>query len=268
MPLIAGVEEAGATRAVTDPADRRRIVGQVGEASDEQIERALEAGSKATLGWDRVPAGKRGDYLERAGDLLQARLPDFVALIVREGGRTIPDALAEVREAIDHCRYDAARLRYDFAAPQELAGPTGERNALELHGRGVFACISPWNFPLAIFLGQIAGALAAGNAVIAKPAEQTPLVAAAAVRLLHEAGIPGDVVQLLPGEGPVGAKLVADPRIAGVAFTGSTDTARAINRSLANRVRPYCELSSPRPGDRMRRSRIRARCPNSLSPTY
>ena len=159
-------------------------------------------------------------------------------MIVREGGRTIPDALAEVREAIDHCRYDAALLRRDFAAPQELAGPTGERNALELHGRGVFACISPWNFPLAIFLGQIAGALAAGNAVIAKPAEQTPLVAAAAIRLLHEAGIPGDVVQLLPGEGPVGAKLVTDPRVAGVAFTGSTDTARAINQSLANRPGP------------------------------
>src|SRR6185437_16308005 len=109
---------------------------------------------------------------------------------------------------------------------------------LELHGRGVFACISPWNFPLAIFLGQIAGALAAGNAVIAKPAEQTPLVAATAVRLLHEAGFPGDVVQILPGEGSVGAKLVADPRIAGVAFTGSTDTARSINQSLAQRPGP------------------------------
>jgi RHH-type proline utilization regulon transcriptional repressor/proline dehydrogenase/delta 1-pyrroline-5-carboxylate dehydrogenase len=158
---------------------------------------------------------------------------------VREGGRTIPDAQGELREAVDHCRYDALRARADFAAPLLLPGPTGERNTLALEGRGVFACIAPWNFPLAIFIGQIAAALAAGNAVIAKPAEQTPLVAAAAVRLLHEAGIPGDVLHLLPGDGPsVGARLVADPRIAGVAFTGSTETGRAINRVLAQRPGP------------------------------
>jgi RHH-type proline utilization regulon transcriptional repressor/proline dehydrogenase/delta 1-pyrroline-5-carboxylate dehydrogenase len=170
-------------------------------------------------------------------------MADLMAIVIREGGRTIPDALAEVREAVDYCRYYALRARAEFAAPELLPGPTGERNTLSLHGRGVFACISPWNFPLAIFTGQIVAALAAGNAVIAKPAEQTPLVAAAAVRLLHEAGIPGDVLQLLPGDGPtVGARLVADPRISGVAFTGSTETARAINLELARRPGPIVPL--------------------------
>jgi len=154
----------------------------------------------------------------------------------------LPDALSELREAVDFCRYYAARARADFTAPLALPGPTGERNTLALHGRGVFACISPWNFPLAIFTGQIAAALAAGNAVIAKPAEQTPLVAAAAIRLLHAAGVPGDVLHLLPGGGEVGARLVADPRIAGVAFTGSTDTARAINLTLARRSGPIVPL--------------------------
>jgi RHH-type proline utilization regulon transcriptional repressor/proline dehydrogenase/delta 1-pyrroline-5-carboxylate dehydrogenase len=147
--------------------------------------------------------------------------------------------VAELREAVDFCRYYAARARADFAKPIELPGPTGERNRLELHGRGVFACISPWNFPLAIFTGQVAAALAAGNAVIAKPAEQTPLIAAAAVRLLHQAGVPGAALNLLTGDGPsVGAPLIADPRVAGIAFTGSTETARLINQALAQRDGP------------------------------
>jgi RHH-type proline utilization regulon transcriptional repressor/proline dehydrogenase/delta 1-pyrroline-5-carboxylate dehydrogenase len=166
----------------------------------------------------------------------------LMAIIVREGGRILQDALSEVREAVDFCRYYAARARADFAAPLALPGPTGERNSLSLHGRGVFACISPWNFPLAIFTGQIAAAVAAGNAVIAKPAEQTPLIAAAAIRILHEAGIPGDVLHLLPGGGEVGARLVGDPRIAGIAFTGSTETARAINEVLARRPGPIVPL--------------------------
>ncbi len=166
-----------------------------------------------------------------------------MALIIREGGRTIPAALSEVREAADYLRYYAARARADFAEPLALPGPTGERNRLFLHGRGVFACISPWNFPLAIFTGQIAAALAAGNAVIAKPAEQTPLTAAAAIRHLLAAGIPGDALHLLPGSGEtVGAALTADPRIAGIAFTGSTDTARAINLALAERPGPIVPL--------------------------
>jgi RHH-type proline utilization regulon transcriptional repressor/proline dehydrogenase/delta 1-pyrroline-5-carboxylate dehydrogenase len=173
---------------------------------------------------------------------MEERMPVLMAIIVREGGRILQDALSEVREAVDFCRYYAARARADFAAPLALPGPTGERNSLSLHGRGVFACISPWNFPLAIFTGQIAAALAAGNAVIAKPAEQTPLIAAAAIRILHEAGIPGDVLHLLPGGGEVGARLVGDPRIAGIAFTGSTETARAINEVLARRPGPIVPL--------------------------
>jgi RHH-type proline utilization regulon transcriptional repressor/proline dehydrogenase/delta 1-pyrroline-5-carboxylate dehydrogenase len=166
-----------------------------------------------------------------------------MALLVREGGKTIPDALAEVREAVDFCRYYAVGARRHFAGPIVLPGPTGESNELHLAGRGVFLCISPWNFPLAIFIGQVAAALAAGNAVIAKPAEQTPLVAACAVALAHRAGVPASVLHLLPGDGArVGARLAADPRIAGVAFTGSTETARAINQVLAGRPGPIVPL--------------------------
>ncbi len=164
------------------------------------------AASAARLGRD-APAPSARRVLEQAADLFEASARRLMALVIREGGRTIPDALAEVREAVDFLRYYAARARADFAAPQRCPGPTGERNELALHGRGVFACISPWNFPLAIFTGQVAAALAAGNAVIAKPAEQTPLIAAAAVRLLHQAGVPGDVLHLLPGDGEaVGAR--------------------------------------------------------------
>ena len=162
-------------------------------------------------------------------------MPQFIALCTKEAGKTIPDGVAEVREAVDFLRYYAAQARKLFA-PEALPGPTGESNELQLHGRGVFVCISPWNFPLAIFVGQVAAALAAGNSVIAKPAEQTNLIGYAAVKLLHEAGVPEAVLQFLPGDGAtVGAALTRDPRVAGVAFTGSTDTARAINRALAAR---------------------------------
>jgi RHH-type proline utilization regulon transcriptional repressor/proline dehydrogenase/delta 1-pyrroline-5-carboxylate dehydrogenase len=237
-PMIGGVERPGSSRPAHDPADRRREIGMVAEASPVEVEQALALAAKAAPLWDAAPAAQRAAALERAADLLEARRAMLMALVIREGGRTIPDALSEGREAIDYCRYYAGRVREDFAAPVALPGPTGERNTLALRGRGVFACISPWNFPLAIFMGQVTAALAASNAVIAKPAEQTPLVAAAAVRLLHEAGVPGDVLHLLPGDGSVGARLVGDPRIAGVAFTGSTETARAINQALANRPGP------------------------------
>jgi RHH-type transcriptional regulator, proline utilization regulon repressor / proline dehydrogenase / delta 1-pyrroline-5-carboxylate dehydrogenase len=164
-------------------------------------------------------------------------------MIIREGGRTIPAALSEVREASDFLRYYAARARADFARPEALPGPTGERNQIALDGRGVVLCISPWNFPLSIFTGQIAAALAAGNAVIAKPAEQTPLVGAAAVRIMLAAGVPGDVLHLLPGPGEsIGGLLVADRRIGGIAFTGSTETARGINLVLAQRPGPIVPL--------------------------
>src|SRR5690606_1585296 len=186
-------------------------------------------------GWDATPAASRAAILEHAADLLEQRMAQYIALCTKEAGKTIPDGVAEVREAVDFLRYYAGQARQLFA-PEALPGPTGESNTLQLGGRGVFVCISPWNFPLAIFAGQVAAALAAGNAVIAKPAEQTNLVGWHAVKLLHEAGIPADVLQFVPGDGAtVGAAVTSDPRVAGVAFTGSTDTARAINRAMAAR---------------------------------
>ena len=237
-PVIGGAEVKGKAkpRQVLDPADRRRTVGTVIDARVRDIDAALTQACAAAPEWDRTPAEARAVILEAAGELFEDNFAALIALLVREGGQTLADAVAEVREAVDFCRYYAARARADFALPLELKGPTGEDNRLGLQGRGVFACISPWNFPLAIFCGQVTAALAAGNAVIAKPAEQTPLIARYAVRLLHQAGVPGDVLHLLPGAGEaVGARLVADPRIDGVAFTGSTETARAINQALAAR---------------------------------
>jgi RHH-type transcriptional regulator, proline utilization regulon repressor / proline dehydrogenase / delta 1-pyrroline-5-carboxylate dehydrogenase len=179
--------------------------------------------------------------LADAADSLEAERGRFIALLQNEGGKTLDDAFAELREAVDLCRYYAADARQALAT-QVLPGPTGESNELAYHGRGVFVAISPWNFPLAIFVGQIAAALLAGNTVVAKPAEQTPLVAAAAVALLHEAGIPPSALHVVPGDGDVGACLVADPRIAGVAFTGSTAVAATINRSLAAKRGPIVPL--------------------------
>jgi RHH-type transcriptional regulator, proline utilization regulon repressor / proline dehydrogenase / delta 1-pyrroline-5-carboxylate dehydrogenase len=242
-PIIGGVEQPGESELVLDPSDRRRQVGSVVMTAPEQVDQALARAASSAPNWERMPAGEGAAILERAADLFENHRAELMAQIIREGGRTIPAGLAELREAADYLRYYALRARADFASPEALPGPTGERNELALHGRGVFACISPWNFPLAIFTGQIAAALAAGNAVVAKPAEQTPLTAAAAVRLLHQAGIPGDVLHLLPGTGEgVGAPLVADPRVAGVAFTGSTETARLINLELARRPGPIVPL--------------------------
>jgi RHH-type proline utilization regulon transcriptional repressor/proline dehydrogenase/delta 1-pyrroline-5-carboxylate dehydrogenase len=242
-PLIGGADQKGAARPVTNPADRRQTVGEVVEAGPGQVEQALARAHAAAEDWDATPAEVRAAYLERAADLMEAESAELMALCVREAGKTLPDAVAELREAVDFCRYYAARACVDFGRPQALPGPTGERNEIRLHGRGAFACISPWNFPLAIFSGQVAAALAAGNPVVAKPAEQTPLIAAAAVRLLHRAGVPGEVLHLLPGDGAkVGGPLVADSRIAGVAFTGSTETARLINRTLAERAGPIVPL--------------------------
>jgi RHH-type proline utilization regulon transcriptional repressor/proline dehydrogenase/delta 1-pyrroline-5-carboxylate dehydrogenase len=238
-PLVAAGTSATTAREIVDPSDHRRKIGTVVDAIGADAEAALAHAVTAAPSWDRVPAAERASCLDLAADLLEGRMAAFMALIVREGGRIIPDALSEVREAIDYCRYYGQQARADFAAPLPLPGPTGERNSLALHGRGVFLCLSPWNFPLAIFLGQVTAALAAGNAVIAKPAEQTPLVAHAAIRLLHEAGVPPEIVQFLPGDGAtLGAQLVADRRVAGVAFTGSTETARLINESLARRPGP------------------------------
>jgi RHH-type proline utilization regulon transcriptional repressor/proline dehydrogenase/delta 1-pyrroline-5-carboxylate dehydrogenase len=242
-PLVAGIDRSGSGEPVFDPSDRRRVIGTVANARATEVETALAVAAKATPDWERTAAERRAALLEAAAELFEVRAAELMARIIREGGRTIPDALAELREAIDHLRYSAMRARTDFAVAEQLPGPTGERNEIALHGRGTFLCISPWNFPLAIFTGQIAAALAAGNAVIAKPAEQTPLVAAHAVRLLHEAGIPGEVLHLLPGNGArIGGALVKDARIAGVAFTGSTETASQINRALARRSGPIVPL--------------------------
>jgi RHH-type proline utilization regulon transcriptional repressor/proline dehydrogenase/delta 1-pyrroline-5-carboxylate dehydrogenase len=175
---------------------------------------------------------ERCNCLLRAADLFERHGPELLALCVREGGKTLVDAVSELREAVDFLRFYAAEAR-TRAGRRVLPGPTGERNLLGLHGRGVFVTISPWNFPLAIFTGQIAAALVVGNAVVAKPAPQTPLIAAKAVALLHRAGVPQDALVMLPGDASVGAQLVHGPGVAGVAFTGSTQVSRAINRALA-----------------------------------
>jgi len=223
--------------------DRRRAPGTIAAATAPELDAAVRGAAAAWRGWDATPAEDRARCLERAADALEAHMDELVSLCVREAGKTLPDAVAEVREAVDFCRYYAARGRIEFAAPVDLPGPTGESNRLGLGGRGVFACISPWNFPLAIFTGQVTAALMAGNAVIAKPAEQTPLIGARAVAILHEAGVPRDVLHLVVGAGEaVGAPLVRHPSITGVVFTGSYETACAINRALAARDGPIVPL--------------------------
>ncbi|SLN11482.1 bifunctional proline dehydrogenase/L-glutamate gamma-semialdehyde dehydrogenase PutA [Oceanibacterium hippocampi] len=235
-PSLAAGKRGGKAAEIRDPSDNRRVVGEVVEADAAIAGRAADAAAGAAPDWNAVGGAKRAAILERLADLLEGRRAELMALLVREAGKTLPDAISEVREAADFCRYYAAGARRDFVAPVALPGPTGERNEIALAGRGVFLCISPWNFPLAIFTGQVAAALAAGNAVLAKPAEQTPLIAARAVALAHEAGVPAEVLQLLPGPGPeIGNALLAHPALAGVAFTGSTETAKLINRRLADR---------------------------------
>lgn len=192
---------------------------------------AIDRAHAAFPEWTARPVDERAAMLEKLGDNLETHRDELMALAVQEAAKTIPDALAEVREAVDFCRYYAARARADLQSV-ELPGPTGERNMMHLDGRGVWATIAPWNFPLAIFLGQTVAALVTGNTVVAKPAPQTPRIAARAVELAHEAGIPKDVLILVPGGPEVGAALTADVRIQGVAFTGSTGTARRIAQSL------------------------------------
>jgi RHH-type proline utilization regulon transcriptional repressor/proline dehydrogenase/delta 1-pyrroline-5-carboxylate dehydrogenase len=236
-PIIGGKLRAGVNpQDVTNPADRSQVLGHVSEASVEDVDAAIMAAANAQVAWDRIGGAGRAPILRAMADGLEADMDRLVALLSREAGKTLNDGVAEVREAADFCRYYALLAERDFGGAQTLKGPTGETNQLILHGRGVFAAISPWNFPLAIFTGQIAAALAAGNAVVAKPAEQTPLIAAEAVRLFYKAGLNPDLLALVPGRGEVvGAALTAHPGIDGVAFTGGTDTASAINRGLAAR---------------------------------
>jgi len=234
--LINGKPGSGETLSLVNPADESRHVGTIGQATAADAERAVASAHAAQPTWDALGADKRAAILLKAADAFEAHRDQFLARCTLEAGKTLADGVAEVREAVDFLRYYASQARSEFGGEKVLVGPTGERNSLRLRGRGVFACISPWNFPLAIFTGQVGAALAAGNAVIAKPAEQTPLTAALAVQLLHASGVPTEVLQFLPGDGgTVGAALTRDPRIAGVAFTGSTDTARLIERSLAAR---------------------------------
>jgi len=223
------------TITVASPADRTRIVGAWSPLPLDRVADVIAAAARAYPRWNATPVEIRAGILERAADRLEARRAEFVRLLILEAGKTIADALAELREAVDFLRYYAAQARRLLAMPETLPGPTGELNELQLHGRGVFVCISPWNFPLAIFTGQIAAALVAGNPVVAKPAEQTSLIASLMARLLREAGVPSYVFQCVLGAGDLGAALVADARIAGVAFTGSVDVAQAINRTLAAR---------------------------------
>ena len=231
--IIDGKPGGGAQRPALSPVDGGQI-GVVVEIAPSHAAQAMAAAQKGFRAWDRAGHATRAGALDKAGELLEARAPQFLALLQAEGGKTIDDAISELREAVDFCRYYAARAR-EMGAGQTMPGPTGEDNHLRYRGRGVFVCVSPWNFPLAIFLGQVSAALVAGNSVVAKPAEQTPLIAHAAVKLLHEAGVPASALHLALGDGAVGAALTSHPLAAGVAFTGSTEVAQKINRALAAR---------------------------------
>jgi RHH-type proline utilization regulon transcriptional repressor/proline dehydrogenase/delta 1-pyrroline-5-carboxylate dehydrogenase len=228
-------ERAALNQLVSDiAAQKLPAVGSIADATAVQASAAIAAARNGFKDWSRTPAETRAHLLEKAADLLEQRAAHFIALLQHEGGKTLDDALSEVREAIDFCRYYGAQGRELF-----------ESNMLRLRGRGVFVAISPWNFPLAIFLGQVTAALMAGNAVVAKPAEQTPLIAAEAVRLLHEAGIPASALHLVQGDGRVGAALVSHANAAGVVFTGSTEVARSINRALAAKDGPIVSFRRP-----------------------
>ncbi len=236
-PIVDGKVLAGTDpgQLVLCPHDRRQRIGTVRAADAAAVGQAIAGAQRAAHAWDRLGGPARADILERAADLYERDRARLMAVIVREAGKTLESALGDVREAVDFLRYYASEARRLFAGPVNLKGPTGETNLLELRGRGPFACISPWNFPLAIFTGQVAAALAAGNPVLAKPAEQTPIVAFLAAELLNQAGLPPSVLQLLPGDGAVGSALVKDLRVAGVAFTGSNATGWAIQSALAAR---------------------------------
>jgi RHH-type proline utilization regulon transcriptional repressor/proline dehydrogenase/delta 1-pyrroline-5-carboxylate dehydrogenase len=231
--VIGGKAGTGRARRLFGPADPASLIGSAIEPTADDANAAIAAARAGFSHWSRTPAASRAGHLDRAADLLEQRAARFIALLQREGGKTLDDAVSEVREATDFCRYYASLGRDLFGASEAMPGPTGESNVLGLRGRGVFIAISPWNFPLAIFTGQITAALMAGNTVVAKPAEQTPLIAFEAIALLHQAGVPASALHLVPGDGGIGAALVAHPDVAGVVFTGSTEVARGINRVLA-----------------------------------
>jgi RHH-type transcriptional regulator, proline utilization regulon repressor / proline dehydrogenase / delta 1-pyrroline-5-carboxylate dehydrogenase len=242
--LIGGkVGKGGPLRQIHSPHDRSVSVGAVQEAADADVLKAMELAAKGQRGWCDMRGVARAAVLDKVADLYETKRDLLLALLIREAGKSLDNAMADFREAIDFLRYYAAEARREFETPRVMPGPTGERNELSLRGRGVFAAIAPWNFPLAIFTGQVAAALAAGNAVLAKPAEQTPLAAHASVQLMLQAGVPADVLHFLPGDGArIGAILLRDQRLAGVAFTGSNATASIINRALAARPGAFATL--------------------------
>jgi len=243
-PLIDGKLLEGKDPQITySPAYHDHVVGRVTWTGPRQIDKAFAAAKAGFKDWDNTPGEKRAEILEAIADLFEENRAELMALCVYEAGKTVPDALAELREAVDFCRYYALQGRKLFPeGGQILDGPTGEKNILHMGGRGAFVCISPWNFPLAIFTGQIVAALMAGNSVIAKPAEQTSMVAYRAVELMHEAGIPFSALHILPGDGGVGAKIIDHPDVAGVTFTGSTGAAKSIQRALAAKDGPIVPL--------------------------
>ncbi len=244
-PIIGGESLFDSTEftEVVNPAHLENVIGEVLNTTSDQALNALEIAHSAFVKWQNVSAEERAKYLERAADLLEERIEELIYILIVEAGKILSDAIAEVREAVDFLRYYAMIAKNELNNWKRLPGPTGEDNFIFFEGRGVFLCISPWNFPLAIFIGQIAAALAAGNSVLAKPAEQTPIIACEAVKILHEAGIPKDVLHLIPGNGRyLGETLIPDNRISGVAFTGSTQTAQIINRMLASRDGPIVPL--------------------------
>ncbi|HAT8857354.1 TPA: bifunctional proline dehydrogenase/L-glutamate gamma-semialdehyde dehydrogenase PutA [Legionella pneumophila subsp. pneumophila] len=236
-PMIAGRKlSMDLLQTVMSPQQPAYAIGSVQQATLDDVEVALNQAKLAFESWSKKAVEERASCLNRFADLLQANMSELMVLTCREAGKTWSDGIAEVREAIDFCRYYAKKAQELMSSPQRFNGYTGELNELSLHPRGTILCISPWNFPLAIFTGQVVAGLVTGNCVIAKPAEQTPLIAAYAVKLMHQAGIPEGVIQLIPGAGEtIGAALVADKRIKAVLFTGSTDTANLINRTLATR---------------------------------
>ena len=240
-PIIDGKPQPGISRDVRSPIDNKPL-GKVIEADAATAERAMAAAIKGFRAWSETPARVRAAALRKAADIMEARRGLLIALLQGEAGKTIDDAISEVREAVDFCRYYAAQAEEHFATPLALPGPTGEENRLILRGRGAFICIAPWNFPLAIFAGQVVAALVTGNSVVAKPAPQTPLIAAVTIRILHEAGVPVSALHLVTGGTEAGAALVAHKQVAGVAFTGSTATARGINRVLAAKDGPIVPL--------------------------
>lgn len=238
-PIIEGQRLSGSATLLYSPAKTNSAFGDVLNTSPEDALNALNSASTSQKQWNSVGSHHRAEILNRTADLIQEHQKELTALLSLEAGRTLNDGISEVREAIDFCRYYAHQSILHFDTPTLLPGPTGESNELLLHGRGVFLCISPWNFPLAIFMGQIAAALAAGNSVLAKPAEQTPAIAMRAIEFFHQAGVPDDVLHYLPGDGAtIGNALVANTRLGGVMFTGSTETARIINKNLAKREGP------------------------------